>query len=66
MNSLDQRSEIEIRAPERRQAGTVGCVTGPDPAHRSCSSLASFVDANGNGWVFQDTVREQAGEELSS
>jgi catechol 2,3-dioxygenase-like lactoylglutathione lyase family enzyme len=40
-------------------AGTAERVTGPDPAHRSYGSFASFSDPDGNGWVLQE-VRQRA------
>jgi catechol 2,3-dioxygenase-like lactoylglutathione lyase family enzyme len=39
-------------------AGREGRVSGPDAKRRSYASFASFSDADGNGWLFQEvTVR---------
>ncbi|HEY9782220.1 MAG TPA: VOC family protein [Leptolyngbyaceae cyanobacterium] len=35
-------------------AGTEGRVPGPDPKRRDYASYASFIDPDGNGWVFQE------------
>ena len=36
-------------------------VTGPDPEHRSYSSLASFADPDGNGWLLQEVTTRAPG-----
>jgi catechol 2,3-dioxygenase-like lactoylglutathione lyase family enzyme len=36
-------------------------VRGPDPAHRSYYSFASFRDPDGNGWLFQRVTTRLAG-----
>ena len=36
-------------------------VSGPDPAHRSYRSFASFSDPDGNGWVFQEITTRLPG-----
>ena len=33
-------------------------VAGPDPEHRSYRSFASFSDADGNGWLLQESPRD--------
>ncbi|GAA3791347.1 hypothetical protein [Streptomyces chiangmaiensis] len=39
-----------------QRAGTEGRVSGPDPERRSCSSLASFSDPDGNDWLLQEVT----------
>jgi catechol 2,3-dioxygenase-like lactoylglutathione lyase family enzyme len=36
-------------------------VSGPDPAHGSYRSFASFRDPDGNGWLFQELTTRLAG-----
>ncbi len=36
-------------------------VSGPDPAHASYRSFASFRDPDGNGWLFQEITTRLAG-----
>lgn len=36
-------------------------VGGPDPAHASYRSFASFNDPDGNGWLFQEVTTRQPG-----
>jgi len=36
-------------------------VSGPDPAHRSYRSFASFRDPDGNGWLFQEITTRLPG-----
>jgi len=36
-------------------------VNGPDPAHGSYRSFASFTDPDGNGWFFQEITTRLAG-----
>jgi len=36
-------------------------VTGPDPAHASYRSFASFRDPDGNGWLFQEVTTRMPG-----
>ncbi len=36
-------------------------ITGPDPAHGSYRSFASFRDPDGNGWLFQEVTTRLAG-----
>ncbi len=36
-------------------------VSGPDPAHRSYRSFASFTDPDGNGWLFQEITTRLPG-----
>jgi catechol 2,3-dioxygenase-like lactoylglutathione lyase family enzyme len=36
-------------------------VNGPDPAHGSYRSFASFSDPDGNGWLFQEITTRLAG-----
>ena len=36
-------------------------VSGPDPAHGSYRSFASFRDPDGNGWLFQEVTTRLAG-----
>jgi catechol 2,3-dioxygenase-like lactoylglutathione lyase family enzyme len=36
-------------------------VSGPDPAHNSYRSFASFSDPDGNGWLFQELTTRLAG-----
>ena len=41
--------------------GPEGPVSGPDPEHRSYSSLASFSDPDGNSWLLQEITTRLAG-----
>ncbi len=36
-------------------------VNGPDPAHGSYRSFASFIDPDGNGWLFQEITTRLPG-----
>jgi catechol 2,3-dioxygenase-like lactoylglutathione lyase family enzyme len=36
-------------------------VNGPDPAHSSYRSFASFIDPDGNGWLFQEITSRLPG-----
>jgi catechol 2,3-dioxygenase-like lactoylglutathione lyase family enzyme len=36
-------------------------VSGPDPAHSSYKSFASFHDPDGNGWLFQEVTTRMPG-----
>ena len=36
-------------------------ISGPDPAHGSYRSFASFRDPDGNGWLFQEVTTRLAG-----
>jgi len=36
-------------------------VSGPDPAHGSYRSFASFKDPDGNGWLFQEVTARLPG-----
>ena len=36
-------------------------VSGPDPEHRTYRSYASFSDADGNGWLFQEVTARLPG-----
>jgi len=36
-------------------------VSGPDPAHSSYKSFASFHDPDGNGWLFQEVTARMPG-----
>jgi catechol 2,3-dioxygenase-like lactoylglutathione lyase family enzyme len=40
-------------------------VSGPDPAHGSYCSFASFKDPDGNGWLFQEVTTRLPGRGLS-
>jgi catechol 2,3-dioxygenase-like lactoylglutathione lyase family enzyme len=40
-------------------------VSGPDPAHGSYRSFASFRDPDGNGWLFQEITSRLPGRGLS-
>ena len=40
--------------------------SGPDPAHRSYSSFASFRDADGNGWLLQEITARLPGRGVSN
>jgi catechol 2,3-dioxygenase-like lactoylglutathione lyase family enzyme len=41
--------------------GPNGPVSGPDPEHRSYSSLAAFKDPDGNSWVLQEITTRLPG-----
>jgi catechol 2,3-dioxygenase-like lactoylglutathione lyase family enzyme len=41
-------------------------VSGPDPAHASYRSFASFHDPDGNGWMFQELTTRLPGRGLSN
>jgi catechol 2,3-dioxygenase-like lactoylglutathione lyase family enzyme len=41
--------------------GPEGPVGGPDPGHRSYSSLASFSDPDGNSWLLQEITTRLPG-----
>ena len=41
-------------------------VSGPDPAHTSYSSFASFRDADGNGWLLQEITARLPGRGVSN
>ena len=43
-----------------------GRVSGPDPAHRSYSSFATFNDPDGNTWLFQEITTRLPGRGLSN
>ncbi|MGH3068053.1 MAG: VOC family protein [Streptosporangiaceae bacterium] len=45
------------------RAGTVGRMTGPDPAGHSYSSYVSFADPDGNGWIIQEIKTRLPGRE---
>ena len=40
--------------------------SGPDPAHTSYFSFASFHDPDGNGWLLQEITTRQAGRGVSN
>ena len=40
--------------------------SGPDPAHASYSSFASFRDPDGNGWLFQEITARLPGRGVSN
>jgi len=40
-------------------------VSGPDPEHSSYRSFASFMDPDGNGWLFQEVTTRLPGRGLS-
>ena len=40
--------------------------SGPDPAHTSYSSFASFRDPDGNGWLLQEITARLAGRRVSN
>lgn len=42
-------------------AGTAEQVPGPDPAHQSYGSYASFDDPDGNAWVLQEITSRLPG-----
>lgn len=42
-------------------AGTTARLPGPDPERRSCASLASFSDPDGNGWMLQEVTTRLPG-----
>lgn len=46
--------------------GTEGRVPGPDPAHRSYFTFASFNDPDGNGWVLQEIKTRLPGRGVGS
>jgi catechol 2,3-dioxygenase-like lactoylglutathione lyase family enzyme len=41
--------------------GMVGRVSGPAPNHASYSSFATFLDPDGNGWLFQEITNRLPG-----
>jgi catechol 2,3-dioxygenase-like lactoylglutathione lyase family enzyme len=43
-----------------------GRVSGPDPAHRSYFSFATFSDPDGNTWLFQEITTRLPGRGLSN
>src|SRR5580693_3795149 len=43
-----------------------GRVSGPDPGHRSYSSVATFSDPDGNTWLFQEITTRLPGRGLSN
>jgi hypothetical protein len=43
------------------RAGRDGRFSGPDPERRSYSSLASFSDPDGNGWLLQEVTSRLPG-----
>jgi catechol 2,3-dioxygenase-like lactoylglutathione lyase family enzyme len=43
------------------RAGRDGRFSGPDPERRSYSSLASFSDPDGNGWLLQEVTARLPG-----
>jgi catechol 2,3-dioxygenase-like lactoylglutathione lyase family enzyme len=43
-----------------------GRVSGPDPAHRSYSSFATFNDPDGNSWLFQEITTRLPGRGLGN
>lgn len=43
-----------------------GRVSGPDPDHRSYFSFATFSDADGNTWLFQEITTRLPGRGLSN
>jgi catechol 2,3-dioxygenase-like lactoylglutathione lyase family enzyme len=43
------------------RADSSGRVNGPDPAHRSYSSFATFSDPDGNTWLFQEITTRLPG-----
>lgn len=45
---------------------SAGRVSGPDPAHRSYSSFATFGDPDGNTWLFQEITTRLPGRGLSN
>jgi catechol 2,3-dioxygenase-like lactoylglutathione lyase family enzyme len=54
------RAELAGRGAEVSEvfhrAGREGRFSGPDPERRSYSSLASFSDPDGNGWLLQEVT----------
>jgi catechol 2,3-dioxygenase-like lactoylglutathione lyase family enzyme len=50
-----------IEVSEVFHFGPEGTVGGPDPEHRSYSSLASFSDPDGNSWLLQEITTRLAG-----
>ena len=45
---------------------SAGRVSGPDPAHRSYYSFATFGDPDGNTWLFQEITTRLPGRGLSN
>ncbi len=43
------------------RVGSGDRLSGPDPARRSYSSLASFSDPDGNGWLIQEVTARLPG-----
>jgi len=50
-----------IEVSEIFHLGPEGPVSGPDPQHRTYSSLASFSDPDGNGWLLQEITTRLPG-----
>ena len=43
-------------------AGADGYLSGPNPQRKSYASYASFIDADGNGWLFQEVTARLTGQ----
>jgi len=53
-HGVDVGDVFHLGGPEGRQSG-------PDPAHASYASYASFDDPDGNGWVLQEVTARLTG-----
>jgi hypothetical protein len=50
-----------VDVSEAFHRGADGRLSGPDPQRRSYSSLASFADPEGNGWLVQEVTQRLPG-----
>src|SRR5580693_2759527 len=55
-----------IEVSEEFQTDGSGRISGPAPAHATYSSLATFRDPDGNGWLFQEVTTRVPGRGLSN
>jgi catechol 2,3-dioxygenase-like lactoylglutathione lyase family enzyme len=53
--------DADIDVSEIFHFGPNGPVSGPDPEHRTYSSLASFSDPDGNSWLLQEITTRLPG-----
>jgi catechol 2,3-dioxygenase-like lactoylglutathione lyase family enzyme len=53
--------DVGINVSEIFHFGPNGPVSGPDPEHRTYSSLASFSDPDGNSWLLQEITTRLPG-----
>ena len=62
----ERQSPGSARAPAGVHEGGRLRASGPDPAHTSYFSFASFHDPDGNGWLFQELTTRLPGRGLSN